>query len=243
MNIALIFAGGIGQRMNTRSVPKQFLRVNGKPIIIHTLEVFEKNHLIDAIVVSCVQEYINVLYSAIKEFGISKVKGIVPGGETGQLSIKNGLEKIANLYPLNSIVLIHDGVRPLIDNATIDRNIESVKNFGSAVTVTRAAETIGIVDEKGSLNNIVRRQNVVICRAPQSFILRDVLNAQRLALESGIVNMTDTASLMQWYGKHLAIVEGPIDNIKITTQRDFYTLKSLFDLREFSQLNEVLYNE
>lgn len=238
MNIALIFAGGCGHRMNSKTLPKQFLTVNGKPIIIHTLEVFDCHPRIDAIVVSCVADYVDWLSKALKRFQIRKVKAVVLGGKTGQLSIKNGLERASELFPSDSVILIHDGVRPLIDAKTIDKNIDSVLKNGSAVTVTPASETVGILGDDGTLSDIVKRQNVVICRAPQSFILGEVLEAHRKALSDGLMDITDTASLMRTYGKALTTVEGSIDNIKITTQRDFYTLKTLFDLREFRQLLE-----
>ena len=235
MNIALIFAGGCGQRMNSKSLPKQFLCVNGKPIIIHTLEVFERCSAIDAIVVSCVADYIERLNEDLNRFQITKVKAVVAGGATGQASIRKGLEKAGELFPADSIVLIHDGVRPLIDEKTILKNIEAVKQYGSAVTITPASETVGVFEE-GEVSQIVRRQNAVLCRAPQSFYLADLLRAHQQALKDGLTDATDTASLMKAYGYHLVTVVGPIDNIKITTQRDFYTLKSLFDMREFQQL-------
>lgn len=237
MNIAMVFAGGSGQRMNSRSLPKQFLKVNGKPIIIHTLEVFENCKAIDAIVISCIANYIDWLKDALLRFQITKVKAVVAGGATGQESIRNGLEAAGRLFDANSVVLIHDGVRPLIDEKTILKNIESVHKYGSAVTVTPASETVGIIDQ-GEISRIVKRQSVVICRAPQSFFLGEVLAAHKKAISDGLSDVTDTASLMRIYGKQLATVEGPIDNIKITTQRDFYTLKSLFDLREYQQLSE-----
>lgn len=234
MNLALIFAGGYGQRMNTRSIPKQFLSVDGKPIIIHTLEVFESSAEIDAIIISCVAEYIEYLESQLARFHIRKVKAIVAGGSTGQESICNGLVKASEIFPSKSIVLIHDGVRPFIDGETIRRNVESVKKYGSAITTSPVTETVGIV-ENGEISQIVKRQNAVICRAPQSFYLEDVLNLHRQALQDGLSNATDTASLMKAYGKKLKLIEGPVDNIKITTQLDFFTLKSFFDKREFQQ--------
>lgn len=238
MNIALIFAGGTGHRMNTKVVPKQFLRVNGKPIIIHTLEIFEKHPLIDAIVISCLSGYEKWLDEKIQQFHIKKVKGIVAGGETGQLSIKNGLEKISELFPAESIVLIHDGVRPLVDHKTITKNIECVKTYGNAVTVTPATETVGIVDEQGLISEIFKRDQLVICRAPQSFILRDVIKAHRKFYEAGNINNTDTASLMKQSGVRLNMIEGPVCNIKITTQKDFYAFKNFLDKKEFNQLSQ-----
>lgn len=128
MNIAVIFAGGVGKRMHSKECPKQFLKIYNKPIIIHTLEYFEKHPLIDAIVISCVEEWMPYLEELIYKYRIEKVKKVVVGGETGQLSIYNGLkaaEDVANGE--KAIVLIHDGVRPLINAKLITDNIESVK--------------------------------------------------------------------------------------------------------------------
>ena len=128
MNIAVIFAGGVGQRMHSVERPKQFLEMNNKPIIIHTLEHFEKHPQIDAIVIACVEEYIPYLKELLYKHRIEKVKKIVSGGKTGQMSIYNGLCAAKEISSDdNSIVLIHDGVRPLINDDVITRNIESVK--------------------------------------------------------------------------------------------------------------------
>lgn len=133
MNIAVIFAGGTGQRMNSRTKPKQFLLVHGKPIIIYTLEAFDQHPDIDAIVVVCLKEYIDVLEQLITKFGVGKIAAIVPGGSSGQESIRNGVDKANRLYPADSVVIVHDGVRPLIDQQTITDCIVSVKKNGSAV--------------------------------------------------------------------------------------------------------------
>ena len=127
MNIAVIFAGGVGRRMNTKSRPKQFLEYNGKPIIIYTLELFDNHPMIDGIVVSCVESWIPFLQKMLKKFEINKVMKIVPGGETGQDSIYNGLVAAKEFSKTeNDVVLIHDGVRPLITEQTITDNIETV---------------------------------------------------------------------------------------------------------------------
>ena len=130
MNIAVIFAGGAGQRMNSRTKPKQFLLVHGKPIIIYTLEAFDQHPDIDAIVVVCLKEYIDVLEQLIAKFGVGKIAAIVPGGSSGQESIRNGVDKANRLYPADSVVIVHDGVRPLIDQQTITDCIVSVGKKG-----------------------------------------------------------------------------------------------------------------
>ena len=167
MNIAVIFAGGTGQRMNSRTKPKQFLLVHGKPIIIYTLEAFDQHPDIDAIVVVCLKEYIDVLEQLITKFGVGKIAAIVPGGSSGQESIRNGVDKANRLYPADSVVIVHDGVRPLIDQQTITDCIVSVKKNGSAVTVVPATETI-VQSEDGVITNIIDRKQCQLARAPRS---------------------------------------------------------------------------
>src|SRR5574344_1257836 len=125
MNIALIFAGGSGTRMNSVAKPKQFLELNGKPIIIYTLEIFDSLPAIDGIIVVCVDGWIDYLKKFLRKFEITKVTEIVSGGTTGQDSIYNGIKAASRIYPDDSIVLIHDGVRPLITEKAILDNIET----------------------------------------------------------------------------------------------------------------------
>ena len=128
MNIAVIFAGGVGRRMNTKDRPKQFLLVHGKPIIVHTIEIFEHHQEIDGIIVVCVEDWIPYMQEMKYRYRLDKIGKIVPGGETGQLSIYNGLCAARDVYGVNdNIVLIHDGVRPLIDERTISDNIHCVQ--------------------------------------------------------------------------------------------------------------------
>lgn len=236
MNIALIFAGGTGQRMNTRSVPKQFLKLHGKPLIVYTLEQFENHPQIDGIVISCLVSHLEYMQSLVDKYGISKVGNIVPGGETGQESIYNGLKAAQKLYPEDSVILVHDGVRPLIDEDTITRNIESVKQHGNAVTVTPAVETVTIDNNGIRLGQIVKRSRCQIAKAPQSFYLRDLISCHEKAIAEHNLNYVDSASLMQHYGHVLFTVEGKPENIKITTPMDFYVFRAIEDARENSQI-------
>lgn len=223
MNIAVIFAGGTGQRMNSRTKPKQFLLVHGKPIIIYTLEAFDQHPDIDAIVVVCLKEYIDVLEQLITKFGVGKIAAIVPGGSSGQESIRNGVDKANRLYPADSVVIVHDGVRPLIDQQTITDCIVSVKKNGSAVTVVPATETI-VQSEDGVITNIIDRKQCQLARAPQCFRLGELHDAHHKAVEEGLGDFIDSASLMSYYGHKLYEVEGANSNIKITTPSDFYII-------------------
>ena len=194
MNIGVIFAGGVGSRMHSKDRPKQFLEMYNKPIIIHTLEYFENHPMIDAIVVVCIKDWIPYLEKLLYKFRIDKVKKIVPGGETGQLSIYNGLRAAKEIAgEEKSIVLIHDGVRPLISENLITNNIETVMKHGSAITTAKVKETILVVNEgKSSIDYVPSRNNSRVAKAPQSFWLDDILKAHEKSLEEGETNCIDS---------------------------------------------------
>ena len=234
-NIAIIFAGGTGNRMNTVSRPKQFLELRGKPIIIYTLELFDNHPEIDGIVVACLESWIPFLQKQIKKFEISKVVEVVPGGETGQESIYNGLEAASKHYDEDSIVLIHDGVRPLITEKTISDNIDVVKKYGNCITCVPATETFVVRQLDGSLE-IPSRDDSLIARAPQSFVLKDIFAAHRQALSEGIDNFIDSCTMMSHYGREIHTITGPMENIKITTPTDFFIFRAMVEVHENQQI-------
>ena len=235
MNIAIIFAGGSGKRMNTVAKPKQFLEYRGKPIIIYTLEIFDNHPDIGGIVVSCIEEWIPYLEKLIRKFEITKVRAIVPGGETGQDSIYNGLIAVENLYPKDSCVLIHDGVRPLITEQTVSDNIEAVRLYGSSITCIPAIETFVVSKMEGDLE-IPSRKDSLVARAPQSFVLSDILTAHRRAREEGRHDFIDSGSMMNAYGHKLHTISGPMENIKITTPTDYFVFKAMVGVHENQQI-------
>lgn len=237
MNIAVIFAGGVGSRMHSKEIPKQFLEMYNKPIIIHTIEQFEKHPDIDAIVISCIEEWIPHLQDILYKFRISKVRGIVSGGKTGQLSIYNGLCEAKKLAADDkAIVLIHDGVRPLINIDVITDNIEGVKKNGSAITTSIVKETILVVSEDSSIDYVPNRKNSRIAKAPQSFWLDDILKIHNMALEEGMTDFIDSCTMMQHYGYKLFLIDGPNENIKITTPGDFYIMRAILEAKENEQI-------
>lgn len=237
MNIAVIFAGGSGTRMNTKDRPKQFLMVHGKPIIVHTIELFEQHPDIDGIIVVCIKSWIDYMEEMKFRYRLDKIGKIVPGGETGQMSIYNGLKAAEELYgSKGNIVLIHDGVRPLITAQTITDNIESVKKNGSAVTCAPVKETVVLVEDDSAIGDVVPRNNSVIAKAPQGFFLDEIIAMEERAISEGQTNMIDTCTLMRYYGKKVYTVKGSSDNIKITTPEDFYTFRAIYDERENKQL-------
>ena len=239
MNTALIFAGGTGSRMKNKDKPKQFLELNGKPIIIHTIEHFDEHPEIDAIVVVCLESWIDFLRNKLEKFNIKKVVNIVPGGMSGQESIRNGLFAIRDFVvgkEENPIVLIHDGVRPLINAKLISDNIQCVKKKGNAITVVPAIETIIETDDNGNIAKVADRTHCKMARAPQSFYLKDILSIHRKNKENGNITFIDSCSMMSYFGYKMATIEGPMENIKITTPTDYFIFRAMVEVHENQQI-------
>lgn len=232
--VAVIFAGGVGKRMRSKDLPKQFLVIHGTPILVRTIQVFNQIDAIDQIIVVSHPHWSDYSQQLVREFSLSKVSAVVDGGATGQESIYNGLSKASQFTdPSQTIVLIHDGVRPLIDSATIMRNIETVAQYRTAITCVPSKETILLNDET---TTIIPREKALLARAPQSFILSDILQAHKLAIKDNRLDFIDSATLMKAYGHSLHLIEGSYSNIKITTQDDYFSLRAILDSQENSQL-------
>ncbi|TQC07186.1 IspD/TarI family cytidylyltransferase, partial [Streptococcus agalactiae] len=200
------------------------------------IDIFQNTEAIDAVVVVCVSDWLDYMNNLVERFNLTKVKAVVAGGETGQMSIFKGLEAAEQLATDDAVVLIHDGVRPLINEEVINANIQSVKETGSAVTSVRAKETVVLVNDSSKISEVVDRTRSFIAKAPQSFYLSDILSIERDAISKGITDAIDSSTLMGMYNRELTIVEGPYENIKITTPDDFYMFKALYDARENEQI-------
>ena len=244
-NIAVIFAGGSGKRMKA-NIPKQFLKVYGKEIIIHTLEKFQYNDNIDLIYVGCIKEYIDELRELLKKYNITKVpeNGVVSGGATGQETIYNILKRVSEENPSDSIVLIHDGVRPIIDDEIINKNIDSVKKYNSAITVTKAFETPIISKDGESIDEVLNRNYVYTAQAPQSFYLKDILDCHEIIrkTEIGYENpkIVDSCSLVKECGKEVHLIEGKRGNIKVTTYDDYAILLANLSVNDYIQMFNLI---
>lgn len=234
-NIALIFAGGTGKRMQTVSKPKQFLELNGKPVIIYTIELFENHPQIYGIVVVCVADWIAYCEKQLKKFDISKVGCVVPGGATGQESIYHGLVAVKDVYGPDCNVLIHDGVRPLITEQTITDNIAAVNEYGNCITCVPATETFVVTQNDGSMH-IPSRADSLIARAPQTFRLKDILAAHEATIKLGKNDFIDSCTMMSHYGHKIHTIIGPNENIKITTPTDFFIFRAMMEVRENRQI-------
>lgn len=239
MNYVVIFAGGVGKRMNNGDLPKQFLKVKDKEIIIHTLEHFEASDLINGIVIACKSEWIDYLKKLLQQYQIKKVIDVVPGGETGQLSIYQGIVRLNHLSNRkDDIVLIHDGVRPLIDAQTISDNITMTKNYGSCITGVKVTETIIQSFNGLNIEEVYERDPMFIAKAPQTFYLKDIVAAHQKAISENKVDYVDSCTLMQACGYHLHMFLGDNKNIKITTPIDYFMFKAIIENEKEIQLCE-----
>lgn len=231
--VAVIFAGGSGVRMGS-GTPKQFLEVNGKPIIIHTLENFEQHDLISEIYISCKEEYIGMLEKLVRKNDIEKVKKIVPGGDTGMGSIYNGLLAAKENNTEDSIVLIHDGVRPLISPQLIEEVVAKAESDGAVATCTPLFETPVISKNGVIVEEMPARIDCYTAQAPQAFRLGEVMEAhEKVRVDNPkYEGLIDNCTLMKSIGRDVAIVKGPRSNIKVTTPEDLYIFKAMIEYKE-----------
>ena len=238
MNYALIFAGGVGSRMNSKARPKQFLEIHGKPILIHTIEHFDLHPDIDSICVVIVKDWIDYTQKLIERSNIKKVKWIIAGGKSALESQFLGMKAIKENRSIKAddIILIHDGVRPLINENLISECIDGVKKFGSAVTVAPAVETIIQSDNNNIIRSTFPRAECQLARAPQSFLFKDIFDAHEKALEEGKYDYIDSTSMLLHFDKQIHTIIGPSENIKVTNPADFYICRALLDAKENSQI-------
>ncbi len=238
---AVIFAGGVGRRMGGSKRPKQFLEMCGRPIIDYTIEHFATHPLVSDIVVVCLESWIGYLRDVLARRHYDARISIVSGGETGQESIFNGVKTLHDAFPdeRDSIVLVHDGVRPLINTKTITDCVNSVKERGCTATVAPAIETIVIMDEQDVVSEIIPRAEVGLARAPQAFWLEELYEAHVRSQEQGLGEFIDSVSLMAHYGHTIFTVEGPAENIKVTTPMDYYAFKGYMEARDQRMLWSV----
>ena len=235
MTTALIFAGGTGQRMNAQAKPKQFLELHGKPIIIYTLEHFEAHPEIDNIVVVCLESWIKELEHLLKVYAISKVRTVVPGGEGGDISIYNGLRALESVCKDEDIVLIHDGVRPLINAGLISTNIAKAREHGAVITVEAAIESVVRLDSAGLITDVPPREEMYTAKAPQSFKYGLIWDLYRQAQKDG-VRTIDSAHLCSIYNVEMRMVNSTPNNMKITAPADYYIFRALFEAMENEQI-------
>ncbi len=231
MNIALILAGGTGRRMH-QEVPKQFLNVNDKPVIIYTLEAFQTHPDIDRIGVVCVDGWHDILKAYARQYKIDKLDWVISGGENGQGSIRNGVFEAESRYSGEDIILVHDAIRPMVSHEIISDCIVQCKRHGSAIVVTPCNTVVLRRGEGESSKEVVPRDQLAVTQTPQAFPIKRLAEAHRRALEQGITNSIASCTLMIELGEAVHFSIGAETNIKLTTQDDLKIFKALLALRE-----------
>lgn len=227
MNVAVVIAGGSGHRMG-QDIPKQFINVYDKPIIIYTLEGFQKHPQIDAIEVVCIEGWHDVLKAYAKQFGITKLKWVVNGGATGQESIRNGIYNLEGILDDYDMVIIHDGIRPLVDDAVLTDVILKCEQYGNAVTSLPYNEQIFVVDDEISTVKYIPRETLRRVSTPQAYKFGKVDKAYHEAFEReiGIYGSSYTNTMMVELGERLYFAAGSDKNIKLTTKDDLEMFKA-----------------
>ena len=225
-NIGLIIAGGSGNRMH-QDIPKQFITVNERPVIIYTLEAFEKHPEIDAIAVVCIEGWEQVLLAYAKQFNITKLKHVIPGGKNGQDSIRNGVMELEKKYAPEDFVLIHDAIRPMVSAEIISDSIRVAREFGNSITVIPCAEAMLQTDDGQVSSGSYPRERLKRTQTPQAFRIGDICNLHRRALEAGITNSVASCTLMIEMGEKVYFSTGSEKNIKLTTVEDIDIFKAL----------------
>ena len=227
MTIAIIIAGGSGHRMG-QDIPKQFINVYDKPVLIYTLEGFQKHPQIDAIEVVCIDGWHDVLWAYAKQFGITKLKWVVSGGSTGQESIRNGVYNLESKAMDDDIIIIHDGIRPLVDETVLTDVIIKAQKYGNAVTSLPYNEQIFVVDDEVSTTKYIPRETLRRVSTPQAykFGLLDSKYHEAFEKKIGIYGSSYTNTMMVELGERLYFAAGSDKNIKLTTKDDLEMFKA-----------------
>ena len=235
MIIAILTAGGVGSRTH-QDIPKQFISVYNKPIIVYTLETFQNHPSIDEIYVSCLDKWDAVLLAYAKQFNITKLKRIVLGGATGQESIFNSLKAIHEDHDdtSNIIVVVHDGNRPMVSGDVISDNLIKQKQYGSAVAAIPTTEVVFVSKDGVDSNKELKREELWRTQTPHSYKFDDLWGVHNMAKVDGVTNMAASCSLMLHYGFKSFFSKGSEKNIKITTTEDIEIFKALLDAKNDS---------
>lgn len=232
-NIALIIAGGVGARMH-QDIPKQFLSVNDKPVIIYTLEAFQNHPDIDAIYVACLSGWQEILKAYIKQFNITKAVTIIEGGKNGQDSIRNGVYAIAENYQNDDLIMVHDAIRPMLSADIISENIVKCKKYGNAITVIPCMEAMLKSEDEIESTESILRNSLFRAQTPQTISVGEAVKLHKEALEKGITNSVATCTLLLELGRKVYFAKGSELNIKITTTDDITIFKALLSMQKSS---------
>ncbi len=233
MIVAVIIAGGSGHRMG-QDIPKQFINVYDKPVIIYTLEGFQRHPQIDAIEVVCIDGWHDVLWAYAKQFNITKLRWVISGGETGQESIRNGIFHLEDKCSPDDTIIIHDGIRPLVDETVLSDVIAKCQKYGNAVTSLPYNEQIFVVDDDISTVKNIPREPIRRVATPQAISNEMIDKGYHKAFEEkiGIYGSSYANTMMVELGERLYFAAGSDKNIKLTTKDDLEIFKAQLHARE-----------
>ena len=231
MVAALITAAGSGRRMELET-PKQFLHVRGKPVLVHTLERFQRHPEIDAICVVTLPERVESVRGYGSSFGLSKLRWVVPGGATGQESIRNGVRELARHLDPEDLVLVHDGVRPMVSAEIISDNIATCRRHGNAIAVLPSFDAMCRSADGVSSDTLERRDELWRTQTPQALPLKALAWAHDQAEANGLANVVATFALWIALGITVHFSKGSETNLKITTQADLAIFRALLSVEE-----------
>ena len=228
-NYVILLAGGVGKRMGAE-IPKQFLEVAGKPIIVHTLERFQYNLAVEKIVVVCVKEWMNKLQEMVEAYSLSKVQWIIEGGETGHDSIRNGVFFLKDKIAADDYIVVHDAVRPVLPQAAIDEVLRVAHDKGNASSSIACHPPIVYTDDFVSGITDVDREHVMLTASPQVFQYALALRCYEQAEKENLHDTTFTSSLLIHCGERVYFAKGTTCNIKITKREDLALFEALLKI-------------
>lgn len=221
-----------------QDIPKQFITVHERPVIVYTLEAFQNHPEIDAIAVVCIEGWEQVLWAYAKQFNITKLKYVVPGGKNGQDSIRNGVYELEKHYDKDDIVLIHDAIRPMVSAEIISDCINKTRKYGDAITVIPCAEAMMQTEDGMVSTGSYPRDNLKRTQTPQGFRIGKICDLHRRALEAGITNSVASCTLMIEMGEQVHFSAGSEKNIKLTTVEDIDIFKALLKAKRSDWLKD-----
>lgn len=230
-NYVILLAGGVGKRMDSE-IPKQFLEVRGKPIIIYSLENFERNPQIEKVVIVCIKDWIDYLKELLEKYKINKALWITEGGATGHDSIRNGVYFLRDKIQPDDFVIVHDAVRPILPQKAIDEVIRVAHENGNASSSVACHPPIVYTEDFKSGIKDVDREHVMLTASPQAYRYDLVLKCYDKAEEENKHNFTFTSSLLIHYGERVYFAKGTTSNIKITQKEDLALFEALLQIPE-----------
>lgn len=238
MNIALILAGGTDPRFQM-SVPKQFVNVFNRPVIVYTLEAFQKHKDIDAIMVACLEGWQEMVTAYAKQFNIDKLKWVIPGGHDGQASARMGILALQDICQADDVIILHDSIRPFVSEDIISDSIRVCRQHGMGVAAVRTMDTIMKTNDGLVGTESISRYAIIRIQTPQAYRMDRLLDIHRKAVAAGIVGEVDTNSVVSKLGEPVYFSKGSDLNMKINTVEDVEMFKALYRMQQEARKEEI----